>query len=60
MTRRKPWCARVHEVWRSLTIFSLPMILAGVLAAQDPFEIHVLEYEQLQLGEFTFENHTNY
>jgi len=50
----------MHEVWRSLTIFSLPMILAGVLAAQDPFEIHVLEYEQLQLGEFTFENHTNY
>jgi hypothetical protein len=32
----------------------------GTLCAQDPFEIHVLEYEQLQPGEFTFENHLNY
>jgi hypothetical protein len=32
----------------------------GVLHAQDPFEIHVLEYEQLQPGEFTFEDHMNY
>jgi hypothetical protein len=32
----------------------------GVLRAQDPFEIHVLEYEELQPGEFTFEAHSNY
>jgi hypothetical protein len=36
------------------------IVSTGVLCAQDPFEIHVLEYEQLQLGEFTFENHMNY
>jgi len=29
-------------------------------ARRTPFEIHVLEYEQLQPGEFTFENHMNY
>jgi hypothetical protein len=30
------------------------------LRAQDPFEIHVVEYEQLKPGEFSFENHANY
>lgn len=33
---------------------------AGFLFAQDPFEIHVLEYENPHLGEFTIENHLNY
>lgn len=28
--------------------------------AQDPFEIHVYEYETLRRGEFTFETHLNY
>jgi len=28
--------------------------------AQDPFEIHVYEYEPLQTGEFTYEAHLNY
>jgi hypothetical protein len=39
---------------------SVLMVSMGVLCAQDPFEIHVLEYEQLQPSEFTFENHMNY
>jgi hypothetical protein len=39
---------------------SVLMVSMGVLYAQDPFEIHVLEYEQLEPGEFTFENHMNY
>jgi hypothetical protein len=48
-----PWCAFARHL-------SLLMVSIGSLYAQDPFEIHVLEYEQLQLGEFTFENHMNY
>jgi hypothetical protein len=36
------------------------MVSVGALCAQDPFEIHVLEYEQLQPAGFTFENHLNY
>jgi hypothetical protein len=36
------------------------MVSVGALLAQDPFEIHVLEYEQLRPGEFTVENHLNY
>jgi hypothetical protein len=47
--------------WRALARHvSLGFVSVGALAAQDPFEIHVLEYEQLQPGEFTFENHLNY
>jgi hypothetical protein len=33
---------------------------AMVGQAQDPFEIHVYEYETLHRGEFTFETHLNY
>jgi hypothetical protein len=53
MTSGRPWCALARHV-------SMLMVSTGVLCAQDPFEIHVLEYEQPQLGEFTFENHLNY
>jgi hypothetical protein len=41
-------------------LLSVLMVSMGALCAQDPFEIHVLDYEQLQPGEFTFENHFNY
>src|SRR5580658_10338038 len=53
MTSGRPWCALARHV-------SMLIVSTGVLCAQDPFEIHVLEYEQLQLGEFTFEDHMNY
>lgn len=36
------------------------MILAGSALAQDPFEIHVYEYETLEPGQFTLEQHLNY
>src|SRR5580658_6031375 len=53
MTSGRPWCALARHV-------SMLIVSTGVLCAQDPFEIHVLQYEELQLGEFTFENHMNY
>jgi len=36
------------------------ILLAGSLLAQDPFEIHVYEYEGLRPGQFTLEQHLNY
>jgi len=33
---------------------------AGLARAQDPFEIHVYEYETLHPGQFTLEAHLNY
>ncbi len=33
---------------------------AGLARAQDPFEIHVYEYETLHPGQFTLETHLNY
>jgi hypothetical protein len=53
MTSGRPWCAFACH---------LPALIVsmGVLCAQDPFEIHVLEYEELKPCEFTFENHMNY
>ena len=53
MPSGRQWCAFARHL-------SVLMISAGALCAQDPFEIHVLEYEQLKPGEFTFENHLNY
>jgi hypothetical protein len=35
-------------------------LFAGLAHAQDPFEIHVYEYETLHRGQFTFETHLNY
>ena len=64
MTSRYQWCAGAHPIWRSFFLYgvlcSAWMAGAGVARAQDPFEIHVLEYEDLQPGEFTAEVHTNY
>ncbi len=53
MPSGRQWCAFARH-------FSVLMISVGALCAQDPFEIHVLEYEQLRPGEFTLENHLNY
>jgi hypothetical protein len=36
------------------------VFLAPCARAQDPFEIHVYEYEMLRPGEFTLETHLNY
>lgn len=36
------------------------MFAATSAGAQDPFEIHVYEYETLQPGQFTLEQHLNY
>src|ERR1700681_3626881 len=33
---------------------------ALLLSAQDPFEIHIYEYETLKPGQFTLEQHLNY
>jgi hypothetical protein len=41
------------------TLCLLLLCAAGV-RAQDPFEIHVYEYEPLPLGTFTYEAHLNY
>ena len=49
----------MRHAWRSC-VFSGAFMAAGLAFAQDPFEIHVLEYEDLQPGDFTLEVHTNY
>jgi hypothetical protein len=35
------------------------LLAAGTLSAQDPFEIHVYEYEPMPLGEYSLEAHLN-
>jgi hypothetical protein len=43
------------------TQFAFAFILGcATLAAQDPFEIHVYEYEPMKFGQVTFETHLNY
>ena len=42
------------RAWVATCLLFLP-----VAQAQDPFEIHVYEYEALRPGEFTFETHLN-
>ncbi len=39
---------------------ALLLVCAAAVRAQDPFEIHVYEYEPLPLGTFTYEAHLNY
>jgi hypothetical protein len=46
--------ARLSEV------ILLCALLASKVSAQDPFEIHVYEYESLKPGAFTLEAHLNY
>ena len=43
-----------------IPILLLSSVLAGQAYAQDPFEIHVYEYETLKPGQFTLEQHLNY
>ena len=38
----------------------LCLLFIRLAHAQDPFEIHVYEYETLRRGQFTFETHLNY
>src|ERR1700691_4915265 len=38
----------------------LGLVCTAALCAQDPFEIHVYEYDPLPLGTFTYEAHLNY
>ena len=40
--------------------YAFLFLCAATLAAQDPFEIHVYEYETLKPFQFTFETHLNY
>ena len=61
MTSGRPWCAFARRAALQATPLVLALAISmGVLWAQDPFEIHVLEYEPMHAGEFTFENHLNY
>jgi hypothetical protein len=50
----------MFRVCRCLALCQLLLGGPGWLQAQDQFEIHVLEYEQLEPGEFTLETHVNY
>ena len=43
-----------------IAIFLLGIALAIPACAQDPFEIHVYDYETLKPGQFTLEQHLNY
>ena len=57
-------CAQAHTVRRigigNLLLAAACLTLVGPAHAQDPFEIHVYEYETLRRGDFTFETHLNY
>lgn len=44
----------------NLLVAAACLAFAGSAHAQDPFEIHVYEYETLRRGGFTFETHLNY
>ena len=43
-----------------MRIVILYALAGGIALAQDPFEIHVYEYETLKPGQFTLEQHLNY
>jgi hypothetical protein len=44
----------------AIPLLALACLCPLHVSAQDPFEIHVYEYETLKRGEFTFELHLNY
>lgn len=44
---------------RTAALLILSVASAGALAAQDPFEIHVYEYEPMKHGEYSLEAHLN-
>ena len=41
-------------------MIAVALLVAGRARAQDPFEIHVYDYETLKPGRFTLEQHLNY
>jgi hypothetical protein len=48
-------------VWLpKLLVAAAGLLSASPARAQDPFEIHVYEYESLHRGDFTFETHLNF
>lgn len=60
MTSQPAWRGVMPRVCRCLALCHVLLAGPGWLRAQDQFEIHVLEYEELEPGEFTFETHMNY
>jgi hypothetical protein len=59
VTSKCRWRAAARHVRRGC-VLSGAFLAAGIAFAQDPFEIHVLEYEDLHPGDFTIEVHSNY
>ena len=55
MIRRDRLCNRILKTWLPLVF----LCAVSKLAAQDPFEIHVYEYEPMKLGEYSLEAHLN-
>jgi hypothetical protein len=45
---------------RAILCVAVYLFVTGTVQAQDPFEIHVYEYETLKRGEFAFETHLNH
>jgi hypothetical protein len=60
MTTKRLRCACARRTRRSCVLSSVFLIAAARGFAQDPFEIHVLEIEELRPGDFTAEVHMNY
>ncbi len=60
MTSQPAWRGVMFRVCRCLVLCQLLFAGPRWLRAQDQFEIHVLEYEELEPGEFTLETHMNY
>jgi hypothetical protein len=59
------WPAVLCRPFAGFRCFALPLLgflflgSASRLATQDPFEIHVYEYEPMRLGEYSLEAHLN-
>src|SRR5271157_71319 len=62
---RKPGTATNSRLWNWMAVPALPVCVALLAcawkaAAQDPFEIHIYEYEPMKLGEYSLEAHLNW
>src|ERR1035438_2980346 len=51
---------RQHLLLPNLLVAAAGLLAAHSARAQDPFEIHVYEYEPLTRGEYSLEAHLNY
>jgi hypothetical protein len=49
----------MRRLFQGLPLLAM-ILFAGGVRAQDPFEIHVYDYETLKPGQFTLEQHLNY